>query len=407
VVHSLKTTVLLCVLVSASSVCHAQACHYKIDGKVLDGQKLPIPGVIVRLVNDSLGTATDTAGNFQIAGVCPGRHTIAFEAISYKNISLEIDVKKDKNMIVTLPSGSNELGEVIVSGKKVPVQDLHTVTSVDLQGLALLQTRGESLGEALKELPGLNSIQTGPSLSKPVIHGLHSNRVLIINDGVRQEGQQWGSEHAPEIDPFVANKITVVKGAASVRYGSDAIGGVVLLSPDDMPTQKGITGDVYLIGATNGQMGAFSGLLQGAFDKKLKGLSWRLQGTLKDAGNFHTPRYYLTNSGLKEGDFSANLDYKWKKMDFNVYYSQYYTKVGIFFGAESGSLTELQKKFAMSTPGIPSYFSYSIDRPYQTVEHQLLKASTSYQFLNKGKLELMSLLQVIRLLRIPLNYASS
>jgi len=386
VVCSTKATVLLCMLMSLSLASAAQECHYVISGKVLDGQKMPIPGVIVRLLKGALGAATDTGGNFTIPGVCPGMDTIAYEAISYDKIRFAVNIKDDKVLNIVLSAHDNQLSEVVVKGEKA--QALNTVSHTELSGLALLQTRGASLGETLKELPGLNSIQTGPSLSKPVIHGLHSNRVLIINDGVRQEGQQWGSEHAPEIDPFVANKITVVKGAASVRYGSDAIGGVVLLSPDDLPTQKGITGDVYLIGATNGQMGAFSGLLQGAFDKKLNGLSWRIQGTLKDAGNFHTPRYYLTNSGLKEGDFSANLGYKWKKMDFNVYYSQYYTKVGIFFGAESGNLKELQEKFAMSTPGIPSYFSYNIDRPYQTVEHQLLKATTSYQFLNKGKLEL-------------------
>ena len=62
-----------------------------------------------------------------------------------------------------------------------------------------------------------------------MIHGMHSNRVLILNNGVRQEGQQWGIEHAPEVDPFIANKISVIKGANSVRYGSDAIAGVVLV----------------------------------------------------------------------------------------------------------------------------------------------------------------------------------
>jgi iron complex outermembrane recepter protein len=386
VVYFIKTTVLLCVLMSLSSTGNAQVCQYKISGQVLDGQKKPVPGVVVHLSKSKSGTTTDTAGNFQIGGVCPGRDSIIFEAVSYNKVSFVVNVDKDKTLKISLSSSNNELAEVMVNGEKI--QELNTVTHTELTGLALLQTRGESLGETLKELPGLNSIQTGPSLSKPVIHGLHSNRVLIINDGVRQEGQQWGSEHAPEIDPFIANKITVVKGAASVRYGSDAIGGVVLLSPDDMPTLPGITGDVYVICASNGQMGAFSGMLQGAFDKKLKGLSWRIQGTAKDAGNFRTPGYYLTNTGLREGDFSANLCYKWKNLDLDAYYSLYDTKVGIFFGAESGNLAELQAKFLRGNPGIPSYFTYDINRPYQTVLHELLKTTAAYNFKNEGKLEL-------------------
>ena len=382
-----RATVLLC-LQLLSLAGSAQTCHYKISGKVLDGQHQAVPGVIVRLPDDSLGAVTDSVGKFSIANVCRGEHTVSFEAISFKTSAVAINVDGDKELKISLAPGDNTLGEVVVNGSRVPVQDLHTVTATELKGLALLQTRGESLGESLKELPGLNSVQTGPTLSKPVIHGLYSNRVLIINDGVRQEGQQWGSEHAPEIDPFVANKITVVKGAASVRYGSDAIGGVVLLSPDDLPTLKSISGDVYLVGASNGQMGAFSGMLQGAFDKKLKGLSWRVQGTAKDAGNFHTPRYYLLNTGLKEGDFSANADYKLKRFDLNCYYSQYNTRVGICTDAQSGNYDELLRKIAEETPDAPSYFTYNTDRPYQTVYHDLLKATSSYTFKNNDKLEL-------------------
>ena len=78
-------------------------------------------------------------------------------------------------------------------------------------------------------------IQTGATIAKPVIHGLHSNRILILNNEVRQEGQQWGADHAPEIDPLVADQITVVKGAESVRYGSDALGGVILIEQKNSP----------------------------------------------------------------------------------------------------------------------------------------------------------------------------
>lgn len=385
-VRGVNTMVLLAMLTFPVFGAKGQTCKFLVHGIVMDKGHHPIPGVIVRMPEDSTGTATDTTGSFSFDNVCKGSHKLVFELIGYKKLELAEDVTADRYLTVTLSNSDNELGEVVVSGEKV--HELRTVQLDELKGTALLQTRGSSLGETIKELPGLNSVQTGPGLSKPVIHGLHSNRVLIINDGVRQEGQQWGADHAPEIDPFIANKITVVKGAASVRYGADAVGGVVLLEPDDLPTMKGIHGNVYAIGASNGRMGTISGMLQGAFDKKLKGLSWRIQGTEKDAGNFSTPHYYLNNTGLKETDFSGTVGYKWNRFTFNVFYSHYNTQTGIFAGAESTSPANLATKLSSPEPEVPSYFTYKIVRSYQQVSHDLLKASVKYHFENNAHAEL-------------------
>ncbi len=379
-----KSTVLGCVLALTGSVCNAQLCNHKLSGKVSDRDQT-IPGAIVRLLPDSLAAITDTGGRFSIPGVCGGMHTIVVDAAGYTGVSFAVAVDSDKVISVALVSNDKELGEVVVNGHRLA--DMHTVAQTELSGLQLLQTRGQSLGEALKDLPGVSAFQTGPTLFKPVIHGLYSNRILIINDGVTQEGQQWGSEHAPEIDPFAANKITVIMGAASVRYGSDAIGGVILLTPSELPTEPGINGDLYLIGESNGKMGVVSGTLEGAFGKKLKGLSWRVQGTARDAGTFRTPTYYLTNTATKEGDFSADIGYKWKGLKLDVHYSEYNAKVGIFAGAEANSQAAIDSAFKAARPFAPSYFTYDIDRSYQTISHDLLKASAQYTFDNKGNIE--------------------
>ncbi|HLT23904.1 MAG TPA: Plug domain-containing protein, partial [Ignavibacteria bacterium] len=141
------------------------------------------------------------------------------------------------------------------------IKDPTTLTKDELSGPELDKTKGKPLAEALKEITGVSTIQTGSSISKPVIHGLHSNRILILNNGVRQEGQQWGFEHAPEIDPFIAKKLTVIKGANSVRYGSDAIGGVILVEPNDLQyNMNKLNGEVNLIGFSNGRAGVISGI---------------------------------------------------------------------------------------------------------------------------------------------------
>src|SRR5690606_20859395 len=121
------------------------------------------------------------------------------------------------------------------------------------------------------------------TIAKPVINGMHSNRVLIVNNGIKQEGQQWGSEHAPEIDPFIASQITVIKGAESVRYGAEAIGGVILVEPAPLPINKELSGNLDLVGSSNGQTGIASAMLEGSI-KSIAGFSWRAQGTVKQGG---------------------------------------------------------------------------------------------------------------------------
>jgi iron complex outermembrane receptor protein len=284
-----------------------------------------------------------------------------------------------------------ESNQVEVVGKKSNSNNYYTETQKieSIKTKDLDRTRGLSLGESLKQIPGVNSIQTGPSISKPMIHGLHSNRILILNNGVRQEGQQWGSEHAPEIDPFVATKLSVIKGAASIRYGSDAIGGVVLVEPKAIRTKPGVGGELNMVGMSNGQMGVGSGILEGAFGKKLSGLSWRTQGTYRRAGNFKTAQYFMENTGLQESNYSTALSYKKEHFGAELYYSQFNTTLGIFTGSASETLSDVMAAIARPKPITPSYFSYTIGRPYQTVKHDLFKANAYLKLSKLIRLDLV------------------
>ncbi len=199
----------------------------------------------------------------------PGKYTVDFQFVGYKIVTLSIVVAQEPLLTVPdvqLVPDNKMLQEVVVTEHRSEAQQL-LQTQSSISGAVLDQTRGQSLGESLKTITGLYSIQTGPTISKPVIHGLYSNRIIILNNGIRQEDQQWGTEHAPQVDQFLASRLTVIKGAASIRYGSDAIGGVILVEPKAMPTQPGIQGEVNLVGATNGRMGVASGMLEGAFQR--------------------------------------------------------------------------------------------------------------------------------------------
>jgi len=419
---------------------HAQECRLSVTGHILDVSKHEkIAGATVllrpaaRKPSSRLSTAdpaagspvqrpaaagitvlSDRSGLFHIDHLCPGDYTLLITHAGFDAVETAVrlgggggglggmtdsvrvsgggggaDSVADSGLHQTflLSHSGKQLASAEVIGERR--QDIATNAQSEIKTAQLFQTRGETLGESLKGLPGLNSIQTGPSISKPVIHGLHSNRVLILNNGVRQEGQQWGSEHAPEIDPFIASKITIIKGAASVRYGSDAIVGVILVEPKTLAPEKTVQGEVNIVAGSNGQAGATSVTLEGRLKDKLEGFNWRVQGTLKEAGNFRTADYYLKNTGLREQDFSLTSNYKNKKNNFGteVYYSQFHNKVGIFEGSHVGNVSDLYAAFARSKPITPSYFSYDIDRTYQQIGHELLKVNSYVNLKHAGKIE--------------------
>jgi iron complex outermembrane recepter protein len=281
------------------------------------------------------------------------------------------------------------LQELTVAGSGSEARRLVQVQTA-LSGRELDLSRGQSLGESLKSLTGLYVIQTGPAIAKPVIHGLHSNRILILNNGVRQEGQQWGAEHAPEIDPFVGNRLSVIKGPASIRYGADAIGGVILVEPKALPTQPGTAGELNLVGATNGRTGVASGFLEGAvsadrFGGKLAGLSGRVQATLKRAGFARAPSYFLDNTSYRETNGSVELAYRRARFGTELYYSLFSTSIGLFSGAQVGSLDDFYAALARPEPAQQPGFSYALDKPYQQVTHQLIKARVYVDFQRLGR----------------------
>lgn len=377
-------------LLTAAAQAHAQ-CSLSVSGHILSTtsqEKIPAATILVKETGGY--HLSDSTGAFQLDSLCPGKYNLEITAVGYATLTIPIVLKNKLHKDLWLTTDTRQLTEVdVVASKK---QDIATNANSQLNKIQLFQASGQTLGETLKSVPGLNSIQTGPSISKPVIHGLHSNRVLILNNGVRQEGQQWGTEHAPEIDPFIADKITIIKGAASVRYGSDALVGVLLIEPRPLNPQSAVQGDATLVAGTNGRSGAASVTLEGkAGDVKGAvegdGLSWRAQGTLKEAGNFSTAHYYLENTGLNEHDFSLAANYKKKNFKTEVYYSQFHNKVGIFSGSHVGNVADLEAAFARSKPITPSYFSYKINRTYQQIAHDLLKINSQYTFKNGGRLE--------------------
>lgn len=368
-----------------------QDCGLTLSGKVLDHDtREPLIGATIYIEELQRGTLSDEYGNYHFHHLCRGSYTLKVTYIGYvmERPTLRMTTSTVRNL--TLHVDARQLKQVVITGERLTEEVQSAGT---LSGRELETTRGLSLAESLQNLSGVSTMQTGPTISKPVIHGLHSNRILLLNNGVRHEGQQWGAEHAPEIDPFVASELKVVKGAAGVRYGADAIGGVVLVEPKALPDTAGVSGELNLLGSTNNRQGAVSATVEGK-PASIPALSWRLQGTAKRAGNARTADYYMQNTGFQELNFSGTLGYKKENYGAEVFYSQFNTKLGILKASHIGNLTDLENAIGRERPEQTSYdFTYTIDRPYQDVSHHLLKTKAYWDTGNAGRLEFVYGLQ--------------
>jgi iron complex outermembrane recepter protein len=187
-----------------------------------------------------------------------------------------------------------------------------------------------------------------------------------------------GAEHAPEIDPFIASNIVVIKDAGAIKYGTDAMGGVIVVNPAELPDKGGIGGEMHLLGATNGRSGTIAGTLEGGI-KKREGWGWRLQGTGKRSGDFHAANYNLTNIGFKEINFSAATGYHKEHKDFEIFYSHFNTTIGILRGSAAGNANDLAVALEREPPQYTESFSYKIQQPRQEVNHHLFKVNGHYQ----------------------------
>lgn len=365
------------------SVCLAkgQICTLELKGHIEDADsKQKLAGATVLI--DSLGIelTTDDKGDFVFKGLCAGMYRLRISHVGCETIEQDVVLNKNRHVDINLPHLKNTLSEVTINAM-TGIQN--TGTKSELIGRALDVTKGESLAEALSRINGVTMLQTGSTISKPVIHGLHSNRILTINNGVRQEGQQWGNEHAPEIDPYIAGKLTVIKGVDELKYGSDAIGGVVLIDPKPLLASPGYNAELNAGYFTNNRLYVMSGM----FEQQLKSLpafTYRVQGTYRKAANVTTPNYRLNNTGLEEQNFSLTAG--WKKHDLNseLFYSLFNTQLGIFKGAHIGNLADLRDAIATEKPDpvFTGQNTYDIERPRQEARHQLLKWKT---ILQRGK----------------------
>ena len=356
---------------------HAQPCTLVMSGKVIDDHdRTPLSLAEIFLYEIGRGTISDMDGQYRITDLCPGTYQVRVTHLGCEPVERKITLDRDLVIDFKLEHHHEELREFEVIREKPDENVGQARSTVDRETLE--RKAGRSFAEALEDQPGVMLLRSGPTIAKPVIHGHSGNRVLILQQGMRQEDQQWGTDHAPNLDPFNSDGITVVKGAASVQYGSDAIGGVIITEPARTPREAGIGGDLRLLGMMNGRGGGAGGSLHGG-SAKVRGLGWRVQGSARQTGDRQAPDYLLSNTGLREAAGSATVGLQRHWGGFNVHYSIFGREMGVMRTAHAGNLTDLNNAINSGRPWFVAPFSHGIDAPRQEALHHLVRTEFQHR----------------------------
>lgn len=274
----------------------------------------PAPNITVKVVGRNQMTKSDQKGFYILKNLPTGALELQFSGVSYKTKRIQTMVESDTLMISTdLSSLESNLDEVVVTGvNRATALRKSPVPIAVLTKKTMDQNVNTNLIEAIvKGVPGVTAVTTGPNVSKPFIRGLGYNRVLTLYDGLRQEGQQWGDEHGIEVDEYGISRAEVVKGPASLTYGSDALAGVINMIPYTPMQEDGkLTGDFTTnFQSNNGMVGASLGL---AYIKNDWKYSFRASG--KAAHNYYNKvDGYVFGTAFREYNVSASarVDKSW------------------------------------------------------------------------------------------------
>ncbi|MDN3585364.1 TonB-dependent receptor [Pedobacter aquatilis] len=361
----------------------------KLKGTV-HNKDIPVGNISVQISPLGKITKTDNAGIFEFDEINSGSFQITASGVGYKPSRYKIDLKSDSSIIIELTESASMLNDVVITGvNRATELRKSPVPIAVLSKRNMDQNVNTNLIEAIvKGIPGVSAVTTGPNVSKPFIRGLGYNRVLTLYDGLRQEGQQWGDEHGIEVDEYGISRAEVVKGPASLTYGSDALAGVINMIPANANLIDNIlSGDLTTnYQSNNGMIGSSLGLNYAKNDWK-----YNFRATGKAAHNYYNKvDKYVYGTAFREFNLSASarLDKKWG------YSKTAFTYYDNLMEIPDGSRDSLTRKFTRqilddgddikNRPIVPAnqLKSYTINPLHQHIQHFRFYNSSQIKFAN-------------------------
>ncbi len=350
----------------------------------------PVPGAVIYLPDLKSGAISKADGSYEIKNLPAIKTIVQVKLIGYKTFVKIVDLATTTHLDVLLEESVIEANEVVVTGvSKATEIKRNPVPMIFIDNHHLNENASTNIIDAISKVPGVNALQTGPNVSKPFIRGLGYNRILTLFDGVRQESQQWGDEHGIEVDQYLIDRIEVVKGPASLIYGSDALAGVVNLIPANPLPEGEVSGALQMNYQTN------NGSRGGSFNLggNQSGFIWGLRSSYKEAMNYRNKfdgRVY--NTGFAEKNLNAFIGSSGKWGYSHLNFSMYDNLQEIPDGSRDSSTRKFTKQISEEDTLRPlvsdsELNSYSIGAIHQRVQHYRIFSSSTF-FIKQSKLAL-------------------
>jgi iron complex outermembrane recepter protein len=363
-----RLAALLFVLVTLS--CQSQ-CERTIQVEHLD--QLLFDSITVSVFPNPYSIENKSTQTHQIlfTGLCAQRYEIKCWLANAIIAQKQVDLETTTLAVIEFPPSSIVLAPVNVAQKSVsaPLQKLY------LRDLPA--THGQSLSKIMESLPGMSSLQSGSHIAKPMFFGFTGQRIVLFKNDLRLEGQQWGTDHGPEINPYYATKIELKHGAEAIFLAGDAVGAIAQLLPPSYDDSLHWSIQWRQSFRSNGRQ--FSEALEVRHQpRSISGLYFRVASSFVKAGNTSTPSYVLANTGFNENSIDIEARFERKKFEILLEHGLFNSKIGIFTGAHNGNLTDLMKQIERNS--VPdAAFSYQIGRPNQDIYHENESIRISYK----------------------------
>ncbi len=358
-----------------------------LSGKITDAKTgAALPGTSVFIHDLNKGAISKQDGSFQISNIPSGKYLIEVSYVGYSSNAQTININNATQNNFVLTPTAVEQEEVIVTGVSSATrikQSPQPVTVIKREDF--VNTPATNTIDAITKLvPGVNAVSTGPAISKPFIRGLGYNRVLTINDGVRQEGQQWGDEHGIEIDDYSVQRVEVLKGPASLIYGSDAIAGVINIISQQPAPEGTIKANFVSEYQTNNALRGFYGNIGGTKN----GFSWNAYGTYKGAQDYKN-KYdgYVFNSKFYNRNVGGMIGYGSNWGYSHLLVSNFDQHLGIVEGdrdSATGAFTKALPNGEEAIANNDDFKSISNEIPFQHIRHFKITSDNHFKIGNSS-----------------------
>ncbi len=370
----------------AWSVCNANNVQlYNLQGYVEDQKHIPLPGATVVLEGECSdeSTISNLEGRFSFSNIPKGEYTLKVTYIGYKSYSRSINIDRNTYVTIHMEHSVSKLNEILIEcsyGERRRRMDSRNTIVVDSEHIR--RNQSGSLMQSLEGLPGIGAMNIGSAQSKPAIRGLGFNRLIVAEHGIKHEAQQWGSDHGLEVDRFAADNVEIIKGPASLKYGSDAISGVIDIKQNFVPEPETIGGSLDVVAESNNDMlgsslslyGRKNGFFVNSRITRTGYGDYKVPTDSVDIYSYRVPLYKnrLRNTAGNEMNMHLTAGLIRQSWNTRLFLSRVNHKSGFFANAHGLEPRMVDKELYDKS-------SRDIMNPYQKVEHtKIINNSRAY-----------------------------